>query len=89
MSTVGAADTVMNVDPAAQAVKARGYWEQIWRRLKRDRLALAGGAFIIFMFLSPSLARRSPAKLLGHGPNDQFFEGVDPTRSCRSGRCTR
>ena len=77
MSTVGAADSVMNVDPAAQAVKARGYWEQIWRRLKRDRLALAGGAFIIFMFLVAFIGAPIAAKLLGHGPNDQFFEGVD------------
>ena len=26
---------------AEDAVKARGYWEQVWLRLKRDRLALA------------------------------------------------
>jgi peptide/nickel transport system permease protein len=77
MSTVGAADTGMKVDPAAQAVKARGYWEQIWRRLKRDKLALAGGAFIIIMFLVAFIGAPIASRLLGHGPNDQFFEGVD------------
>ena len=24
-------------------IKARGYWEQVWTRFKRDKLALAGG----------------------------------------------
>ena len=55
MSTVQEIDA-MGVDAGTvvapeDAVKARGYWEQIWRRLKRDRFALAGGAFIVFMFL--------------------------------------
>ena len=25
-------------------VKARGYWEQVWRRFKRDKIAIAGGS---------------------------------------------
>ena len=24
-------------------VKARGYWEQVWRRFRRDKIAIAGG----------------------------------------------
>jgi oligopeptide transport permease C-like protein len=24
-------------------VRARGYWEQVWRRFRRDKAALAGG----------------------------------------------
>ena len=27
----------------AAAVKARGYWEQVWLRFRRDRVAIAGG----------------------------------------------
>jgi ABC-type dipeptide/oligopeptide/nickel transport system permease subunit len=34
----------------ARAVKARGYWELVWSRFKRDRLALASIGFIIFLF---------------------------------------
>ena len=34
-----------------ERVKARGYWERVWLRLKRDRLAIAGGIFVIFLFL--------------------------------------
>ena len=37
--------------PAVEAVKARGYWESIWLRLRRDKLAIAGGIFIIVMFV--------------------------------------
>ncbi|HET9243668.1 MAG TPA: ABC transporter permease [Gaiella sp.] len=59
------------------AVKARGYWEGVWLRLKRDRFALAGGAFIIFMFLVAFVGAPIAAKILGHGPNDQFYAAVD------------
>src|SRR6476646_8504208 len=33
------------------AVKARGFWEQAWRRFRRDRVALVGGVAIIVMIL--------------------------------------
>ena len=33
------------------AVAARGYWEGIWLRLKRDKLAIAGAIFIVFLFI--------------------------------------
>jgi peptide/nickel transport system permease protein len=59
-------------------VRARGYWEQVWRRLKRDRVAIASGIFIVLLvavaFAGAPLAKR----WLGHGPNDIFpTEGVD------------
>jgi peptide/nickel transport system permease protein len=60
------------------AVKARGYWEGVWFRLKRDRLALAGGGFIVFLFVVAFAGAPIAAKLLGHGPNDQFYTAVDP-----------
>ena len=63
-------------DPAAQ-VKARGYWEQVWARFMRDKVALAGGAFVILLIVSAFGAAPLAAHLLGHGPNDQFFGGVD------------
>ena len=30
-----------------EPVKARSYWEQVWIRFKRDRVAMASGIFIV------------------------------------------
>ena len=32
-------------------IKARGYWEQVWIRFRRDTFAIGGGVFIIVLFL--------------------------------------
>ena len=32
-------------------IEARGYWAGIWLRLKKDKLALAGGVFIPILFI--------------------------------------
>jgi peptide/nickel transport system permease protein len=69
---------VQPLQPVQESVKARGYWEQIWLRLRRDKLALAGGVFIIVMFLVAFVGAPIAARILGHGPNDQFFNAVDP-----------
>ncbi len=74
---------------ADDAVKARGYWEGVWLRLKRDRLALAGGGFIIFLFLVAFAGAPIAAKILGHGPNDQFYTAVDPDTYLPVGPMTR
>ncbi len=76
MTTVENARDLLQ-DSGPVVVKARGYWEQIWLRLRRDKLALAGGVFIILMFLVAFVGGPIAAKILGHGPNDQFFNGVD------------
>jgi peptide/nickel transport system permease protein len=77
MSTVEDAQvSLQTIDP--DAVKARGYWELIWIRLRRDKLAIAGGIFIVVMFLVAFIGAPIAAKILGHGPNDQFFDAVDP-----------
>jgi peptide/nickel transport system permease protein len=81
VSTVHEEISLPDVDTAVvgteAAVKARGYWEGVWLRLKRDRFALAGGGFIIFMFLLAFLGAPIAAKILGHGPNDQFYSAID------------
>jgi peptide/nickel transport system permease protein len=56
-------------------VKARGYWESIWRRLKKDKLAVAGGVFIVLLFFIAFAGAPIAAKLLGHGPDEPFFAG--------------
>src|SRR5919112_73199 len=60
-----------------EPVRARGYWEQVWLRFKRDRIAVASGFFVIFLFLVAAFGGPIAATLLGHGPYDIFFSGVD------------
>ena len=36
---------------AVDIVKARGYWEQVWRRFKKDKIAIVGGVTIILLIL--------------------------------------
>src|SRR5919202_1653277 len=58
-------------------VRARGYWEQVWLRFKRDRIAIAGGLFIVFLFIAAFVGSPIAARLLGHGPDDIYAGGVD------------
>jgi peptide/nickel transport system permease protein len=51
-------------------VKARGYWELVWRRFRRDRVAVASGIFIICLVLVAIFGGPIAAHFLGHGPND-------------------
>jgi hypothetical protein len=34
------------------AVQARGYWEQVWRRFKRDRVALVSIGFLVLLLMA-------------------------------------
>jgi len=57
-------------------VKARGYWEQVWRRFKRDKAAMASGVFIILLVLVATVGAPIAANMLGHGPNELIRDGV-------------
>jgi len=57
------------------AVRARGYWELVWLRFRRDRIAITGGCFILFLVFCAFAGGPIAAHYLGHGPNDQFFAG--------------
>jgi len=59
-------------------IKARGYWEQVFRRFKQDRIAVASGFFIIFLVFAAFGGAPIAAHFLGHGPNDQNFNAIDP-----------
>jgi peptide/nickel transport system permease protein len=78
-ASIGVPDLVEGAEPVAEGeairIQARGYWEGIWLRLRKDKLALAGGAFIIFLVFAAFGGAPLAAHLLGHGPNDQFFVG--------------
>ena len=67
---------VVDSGPAVQ-VKARGYWEQVWLRFKQDRVAIAGGVFIIVLVLAAFLGGPIASRILGHGPDHIYASGVD------------
>src|SRR5213596_2062396 len=55
------------------AIRARGYWESFWLRLRKDKLALAGAGFIVFLFFVAFAGAPIASHFLGHGPNVPFF----------------
>jgi peptide/nickel transport system permease protein len=64
-----------------EAVRARGYWELVWRRFRRDKVAIASGFFIILLILIAFAGAPIAAHYVGHGPNQLFLTApaVDPT----------
>jgi len=59
------------------SVEARSPWQQAWRRLKRDRLAVISGVVIIIMFLLAFVGAPIAERIVGHGPNDIISGGVE------------
>jgi peptide/nickel transport system permease protein len=59
-------------------IKARGYWEQVWRRFRRDKIAIGGGITIIFLILVAFIGAPIAKHFLHHGPNDQFYTALTP-----------
>jgi peptide/nickel transport system permease protein len=60
-----------------EPVRARSYWEQVWIRFRRDKVAMASGVFIVFLVLTAIVGGPIASSLLGHGPNDLFFTAVN------------
>jgi peptide/nickel transport system permease protein len=58
-------------------VKARGYWEQVWRSLRKDKIAIAGGFTIIFLILGAFVGAPIAQAVLGHGPDDLFYTAMN------------
>src|SRR4029079_4329718 len=54
-------------------VEARGYWEGVWLRLKRDKLALAGGVFIVLLFVTAFAGAPLASHFRGQGPKEPFL----------------
>ncbi len=54
-------------------VRARGYWEQVWLRFKRDKVAIASGIFIIFLVLVAAFGGPIAQHFVGHSANDIFL----------------
>jgi ABC-type dipeptide/oligopeptide/nickel transport system permease subunit len=61
-------------------VAPAGGWSLIWRRLRRDRLALISGCYLVFVLGMCFIAAPIASWLLGHGPNDPYIRGADLAR---------
>jgi peptide/nickel transport system permease protein len=55
-----------------EAIRARGYWELVWRRFRRDKVAIASGIFIIVLILIAFAGAPIASHYIGHGPDDIF-----------------
>jgi peptide/nickel transport system permease protein len=64
----------------SEQVRARGYWELVWRRFRRDKIAIASGVFVIFLILVAFVGAPIAKHYIGHGPDDIFVgtEAVEP-----------
>ena len=60
-------------------IRARGYWENVWLRFRRDTFAIAGGVWILLVLLIGFVGAPIAAYFLGHGPNDITQGGLNPT----------
>jgi peptide/nickel transport system permease protein len=54
------------------AIRARGYWEQVWRRFRRDKVAIASLVFVVLLIFTAFFGASLASRWLGHGPNDIF-----------------
>ena len=53
-------------------VQARSYWALVWRRFKRDKVAIASGVFVIFLLVFAFGGAPIARHYIGHGPDDIF-----------------
>jgi peptide/nickel transport system permease protein len=72
----GAAVPLPGAPASQEDVKARGYWELVWIRFRRDRVAVASLCFIVLLFTAAFGLAPLFSMWLGHGPNDIFGGGM-------------
>jgi peptide/nickel transport system permease protein len=53
-------------------IRARGYWELVLIRFRRDKVAIASGIFIILLLLVAFAGAPIAKHYIGHGPDDIF-----------------
>jgi peptide/nickel transport system permease protein len=73
------------VDAGGVPIAGRSLGQIAWLRLKRDRIAMAGGLLVLFLIV---VAIFAPVivKLLGHPPNEFHQNLVDPNLQTASGK---
>lgn len=73
-----ATSTAAPEDMDTPTIVGRGPWALAWRRLRRDRVAMASLVVIVLM-VTLALAAPLVAHLTGHGPNEQYHKlGLTP-----------
>jgi len=60
-----------------EEIKARGYWDQVWKRFKRDKVAVGSIFFLVLLVLISWPGAWIAEQIIGHGPNDIFVDGID------------
>jgi peptide/nickel transport system permease protein len=78
LATAVATEMRGELGEGTQPVRARGYWELVWIRFRRDKLALTSIGFIVFLLLAAFAGAPLASRLLGHGPNDLFPTAIGP-----------
>jgi ABC-type dipeptide/oligopeptide/nickel transport system permease subunit len=63
--------------PASSRIEGRSLWQVAWRRLQRDRGAMAGAVVVILLILM-ALSAPLLVKLFGHPPNEFHPDAMDP-----------
>jgi peptide/nickel transport system permease protein len=79
VDTPDAVGLAVDAPVAPEAVKARGYWELVWIRFRRDKIALLSFGVVVLLFAAAFGGAPLAAHLLGHGPNDIFGYGINQT----------
>ncbi|MFE5616473.1 ABC transporter permease [Streptomyces sp. NPDC056470] len=63
--------------PPGKTIEGRSPWQIAWMRLKRDKVALVGGAIVLFLILVAVCAPLIVG-LLGHPPDEFHEDQIDP-----------
>jgi len=83
LAAVASAESQGELGIVEPEVRARGYWEQVWIRFKRDKVAIASGICIILLIGVAVIGGPIAKHFVGHGPNDINLaagsHGVDAT----------
>ncbi|MEU8568761.1 ABC transporter permease [Streptomyces pathocidini] len=77
-------DAGVAADLTKKAVEGRSLGRIAWNRLKRDKLALAGGVVVVLLVVVAVFAPLL-TKMFGHDPNEHFEALIDPLFSTPSG----
>jgi peptide/nickel transport system permease protein len=76
VDTPSAVEVPLGPPAEQEVVKARGYWELVFIRFRRDKLAVVSFGFIVFLFAAAFAGAPIAAHFLGHGPSTQFGYGL-------------
>jgi len=84
-----AAETHGELGEQGAQVRARGYWEQVWRRFKRDKVAIGAIGFIIVLIIAAFPGAWFAERQLGHSPHEPFIPYALDERLIPVGPMTR